>query len=90
MSNEPFETFEKKNPYNDPTVGKYGDSKTTIEILESLTSDELREYIKYLQWEQANRKNRGPSVYQSRAYYAYRSNNWIQWCRDILRERGEL
>ena len=90
MSNEEFETFEKKNPYNNPAVGKYADSRSTIEILESLTSDELREYIKHLQWEQTNRKDRGPSVYQSRGYYAYRSNNWIQWCREILREREEL
>ena len=87
MSDNKYETFEKKNPYNNPTAGKYGN---TIEILESLTSDELREYIQHLQWEQNNRGDRGPSPYQSRAYFSYRSGNWIQWSRDILRERGEL
>ena len=86
MSNEEYETFEEKNPFDNPTAGKSG---STIEILQSLTSDELREYVRHLRWEQKNRKNRGPSVYQSRAYYEYRSNNWIYWSLDILRERGE-
>ena len=42
MSNEEYETFEKKNPFKNPTAGKIDGLRSTIEILESLTSDELR------------------------------------------------
>lgn len=75
-----------ENPHNDPTAGKSGN---TEEILESLTSDEIREYVRYLRWEGANSKSTGSSPYQSRAYYSYRSGNWIHWCRQILEARGE-
>lgn len=73
-----------ENPYNNPTEGKEG---FTVEILESLTDEELQEYINYLEWEQTHREDRGSSAYQSRAYYQYRSNNWIQWCQEIIQER---
>lgn len=75
-----------ENPIPDPTVGKSG---TTEEILESLTSDEIRQYVRHLRWEQAHSTTTGKSPYQSRAYYSYRSNNWIHWCRQILEARGE-
>lgn len=75
-----------ENPHTDPTAGKLGN---TVEILESLSSDEIREYVRYLRWEQAHSQTTAPSPYQSRSYYGYRSNNWIQWCREILEARGE-
>jgi hypothetical protein len=72
------------NPYIDPTEGKSG---STLEILEALTTPELETYIKYLLWEQQHTGDSGSSVYQSASYYRYRSQQWIQTCREIIEGR---
>ena len=76
-----------QNPYSNPTSGKYG---YTHEILQSLTDDELVEYILYLSWRQANSTfpTRPTNPYASRGYFQYRTDNWIYQCRDILKARG--
>jgi hypothetical protein len=72
------------NPFHDPTTGKSG---STIEILESLTDEELETYIRYVSWEQQHRVFDNTNMYRSRGYYAYRSNNWIGWVQEIQRKR---
>lgn len=76
----------KKNPYPDPTAGKYG---ATTDILESLTTAELETYIKHLVWNQENRTFSTTNVYRSSGYYAFRSGNWIHQCREIIARRAE-
>ena len=72
------------NPYPDPTEGKSGN---TLEILESLTTKELETYVKHLRWNQENRTFSETNVYRSRAYYVFRSGNWIIQCEDIIERR---
>ncbi|MFM7095357.1 MAG: hypothetical protein ACKOYL_12515 [Actinomycetota bacterium] len=72
------------NPYPDPTAGKSGN---VLEILESLTDGELETYIDHLFWERDHRVFSTTNVYQSRAYYEYRSGNWIGTCQQILAHR---
>ena len=76
-----------QNPYDDPTEGRSG---LVHEILESLTNDELKEYINHLLWAQSNASfpDRPRSPYASRGYYSYRTSNWIHQCREILKSRG--
>lgn len=76
-----------QNPYADPTAGRTG---LVHEILESLTNDQLKEYVDHLLWRQANGTfpARPENPYASRGYFVYRTNNWIIQCREILRSRG--
>ena len=73
-----------ENPYPNPTVGKSG---YTLEILESLTTEELQTYISYLTWEQQHRVFDNTNMYKPGGYYAYRSENWINSVRQILDAR---
>ena len=73
------------NPYPDPTEEKSG---STQEILEALTTAELETYIKHLVWNQENSTFSETNVYRSRAYYGYRSGNWIRQCREIIARRA--
>jgi len=75
----------KRNPYPDPTDGKYG---ATAAILESLTTADLKTYIKHLVWNQENRTFSTTNAYRSSGYYAFRSGNWIRQCRDIIASRA--
>ena len=72
------------NPYPNPTAGKSGN---TLEILESLTTEELQTYVSHLTWEQQHRVFDNTNMYRSRGYYAYRSGNWIHTVREILEAR---
>ncbi|MFM8793413.1 MAG: hypothetical protein ACKOFF_00730 [Acidimicrobiales bacterium] len=76
-----------QNPYADPTAGRTG---LVHEILESLSNDELREYVNHLLWRQVHGTfpARPENPYASRAYFVYRTNNWIHQCWAILRSRG--
>ena len=71
------------NPYPNPFAGKIGNHSSTIEILESLTDEELEIYVLHLQWEQQHRVFDNTNMYKSRGYYAYRSGNWIGWIQEI-------
>lgn len=73
-----------ENPYPNPTAGKSG---YTLEILESLTTEELQTYVSHLTWEQQHRVFDNTNMYRSRGYYAYRSGNWIHTVREILEAR---
>jgi hypothetical protein len=72
------------NPYPNPMGEKTG---STIEILESLTDQELDTYVLHLQWEQQHRVFDNTNMYRSRSYYAYRSGNWIGWIYEIQAKR---
>ncbi|MEY3690458.1 MAG: hypothetical protein RJB57_113 [Actinomycetota bacterium] len=76
-----------QNPYKNPTAGRTG---LVHEILESLTNDELKEYINHLIWRQDNRTfpDRPANPYASREYFLFRTGNWIFQCQQILRSRG--
>ena len=76
-----------QNPYANPTADRYG---LTHEIHQSLTNEELVEYILHLSWRQANSTfpTRPTNPYASRGYFLYRTDNWIYQCRDILKARG--
>ena len=75
------------NPYPNPFAGKIGELSSTIEILESLTDEELEITVLHLQWEQQHRVFDNTNMYRSRSYYAYRSGNWIGWIKEIQAAR---
>ena len=75
------------NPYPNPFTRKIGNHRSTIEILESLTDEELETYALHLQWEQQHRVFDNTNMYKSRSYYAYRSGTWIGWIKEIQAER---
>jgi hypothetical protein len=78
-----------KNPYPDPLAGRSG---YTHELLALLTPEEIKQYIANYQWEQANASfpEKPESVYQSKAYYMYRTNQFIYDAQKVLAERGEM
>ena len=75
------------NPYPNPFAAKIGELSSTIEILESLTDEELEITVLHLQWEQQHRVFDNTNMYRSRSYYAYRSGNWIGWIYEIQAKR---
>ena len=74
-----------KNPYSDPLAGRSG---YTHELLASLTSEEIKQYIANYQWSQAHASfpDKPASVYQSKAYYMYRTNQFIYDAQKALAE----
>ena len=78
-----------KNPYSDPLVGRSG---KTHELLASLTPEEIKQYIANYQWSQAHASfpEKPDSVYQSKAYYMYRTNQFIYDAQKVLAEHGEM
>ena len=72
-----------KNPYSNPLDGKSG---YTYKQLASLTPKEIREYVTYYRWEQANRSfpNNPKSVYESKSYFMYRTNQFIYDAQKVL------
>ena len=77
-----------KNPYPDPLVGRSG---YTNELLASLTPEEIKPYIANYQWSQAHASfpENLDSVYQSKAYYMYRTNQFIYDARKLLTEHDK-
>jgi len=75
------------NPHPDPTEGKFGN---VLEILESLSVPELEAYIAHLRWEQANGSFSGTSPYTSASYHRYRTEGWIQTCRELIAAKRGL
>ncbi len=78
-----------QNPYPNPLAGRSG---YTHELLASLTPEEIKQYIANYQWEQANASfpEKPESVYQSKAYFLLRTNQFIHNAKLVLAERGEI
>ena len=77
-----------QNPYPDPLAGRSG---YTHELLASLTSEEIKQYIANYQWSQANTSfpEKPDSVYQSKAYYMYRTNQFIYDAQKVLADHDK-
>jgi hypothetical protein len=77
-----------KNPYPDPLAGRSG---YTHELLASLTPEELKRYIANYQWSQAHASfpEKPVSVYLSKAYYMYRTNQFIYDAQKVLAENDK-
>ena len=78
-----------KNPYPDPLAGRSG---YTHESLASLTPAEIKQYIANYHWSQAHASfpEKPDNVYQSKAYYMYRTNQFIYDAQKVLAEHGEM
>ena len=78
-----------KNPYPDPLAGRSG---YTHELLALLTPEEIKQYIANYQWSQAHAlfPDKPHSVYLSKAYYMYRTNQFIYDAQKVLAEHGEI
>ena len=78
-----------QNPYPNPLAGRSGN---THELLASLTPAEIRQYVLHYRWEQANMSfpDNPKSVYKSKAYYMYRTNQWMYDAQKVLAEQGEI
>ena len=72
-----------ENPYPNPLAGRSG---YTHELLASLTPEEIKQYIANYQWGQAHKSfpDKPHSVYLSKAYYMYRTNQFIYDALKVL------
>jgi len=77
-----------KNPYPDPLAGRSG---YTHELLASLTPEEIKQYIANYQWHQANASfpDNPKSIYKSKAYFMYRTNQFIYDAQKVLAQHTE-
>jgi len=77
-----------KNPYPDPLAGRSG---YTHELLASLTPEEIKQYIANYQWHQANASfpDNPKSIYKSKAYFMYRTNQFIYDAQKMLAQHAE-
>ena len=73
------------NPYKNPLDKKTG---FTNKLLTSLTREELQEYISWYQWRQEHETfpNKSRNVYKSRAYFMYRTNQFIYDAHKLLNQ----
>ncbi len=78
-----------QNPYPNPLDDKTG---FMHELLDVLSPEELRQYIAHYQWRQANEEfpEKPRSMYQSKAYFLLRTNQFIHNAKLVLAERGEI
>ena len=78
-----------QNPYPDPLAGRSG---YTHELLASLTPEEIKQYIANYQWSQAHASfpDKPDSVYLSKAYYMYRTNQFIHNAKLVLAEHVKI
>ena len=78
-----------QNPYPNPLAGRSG---YTHELLASLTPEELKQYIANYQWSQAHASfpEKPRSMYQSKAYFLLRTNQFIHNAELVLAEYGEI
>ena len=72
------------NPHTDPTEGKTG---YTEDILNSLTVEELREYINYTRWNQTFGTFDTGNRYTSQAYSNYRTTQRVYDCQKLVKEK---
>ena len=77
-----------QNPYPNPLAGRSG---YTHELLASLTPEEIKQYVLHYRWEQANASFpvKPKSVYKSKAYYMYRTNQWVYDAQKVLAEHDK-
>ena len=78
-----------QNPYPNPLAGRSGH---THELLALLTPEEIKQYVLHYRWEQANTSfpDNPKSVYKSKAYYMYRTNQWVYDAQKLLAEHGKI
>jgi hypothetical protein len=74
-----------KNHYTNPLDGRSGN---TLELLKSLTEEELRQYIACYQWRRANESlpDKPKNMYQSKSYFAYRASQFIHDAQKLLKD----
>jgi hypothetical protein len=72
-----------KNPYLNPIDGKSG---FTHKQLASLTPEELLGYIAWYRWRQEHESfpDKPRNVYQSKAYFMYRTNQFVYDAQKLL------
>jgi hypothetical protein len=72
-----------KNPYTNPLDGRSGN---TLEMLKSLTPQELQQCVAYYQWRRANESfpDKPTNMYQSKSYYMYRTSQFIYDAQKLL------
>jgi hypothetical protein len=72
-----------KNPYSNPIGEKSGN---TYKLLASLTPEKIREYISWYRWRQEHElfPEKPQNVYQSKAYFMYRTNQSIYDAQKML------
>lgn len=77
-----------QNPYPDPLAGRSG---YTHELLASLTPEELKQYIANYRWSQAHASfpDKPASVYLSKAYYMYRTNQFVYDAQKVLAKNNK-
>jgi hypothetical protein len=78
-----------QNPYSNPLDKKTG---FMHELLNALSPEELRQYINHFQWRQAHEvfPEKPRNMYQSKAYFMLRTNQFIHDAKLVLAEQGEI
>jgi hypothetical protein len=74
-----------KNPYTNPLDGRSGN---TPELLKSLNSEELQQYVAWYQWRRANESfpDKPKNMYQSKSYFTYRTSQFIHDAQKLLKD----
>ena len=77
-----------QNPYPNPLDDKTG---FMHELLDALSPEELRQYIAHYQWRQAHEvfPEKPRSMYQSKAYFLLRTNQFIHNAKLVLAEHDK-
>jgi len=72
-----------KNPYLNPIDEKSGN---TYKLLASLNPKDLQEYISWYRWRQEHESfsDKPQNVYQSKAYFMYRTNQFVYDAQKLL------
>ena len=74
-----------KNPFTNPLEGRLGN---TLELLKSLTPEELQQYVACYQWRRANEtfSDRPKNMYRLRSYFTYRTSQFIYDAQKLLKD----
>ena len=78
-----------QNPYPNPLNDKIG---LTHELLDALSSEESRHYIAHFHWRQAQEvfPEKPRSMYQSKAYFLLRTNQFIHNAKLVFAEHAKI
>jgi hypothetical protein len=76
-----------ENPYPNPLSERSG---VLNELLDSLNSEELQQYISHFQWRQAHEvfSEKPRSMYQSKAYFLLRTNQFVYDAKLVLARKS--